>query len=144
MFETQDVNCETFVIDEFPPFKTLPRASCYLPVVHFELGRVVLSAAVGENIISGLRRCGISHNDPLVVTGHTCEFGPEKLNQVLSQQRAENVADLLLKHGFHVAMAQGKGSQETISHDPDEFSVNRRVEISLQQHTVPPSFHSGH
>lgn len=141
---TQEVTCETFVIDEYPPFKTLPRVSCYLPVGHFELGSAVLSDAAGDSILSGLRRCGISQDAPLVVTGHTCEFGPEELNQTLSQQRAGAVAALLMKNGFHVAMTQGKGSQETISHDPSEFSVNRRVEITLQQHTAPPSFPPAH
>lgn len=144
MSMTQDVTCKTFVIDEYPPFATLPRANCYLPVVHFELGSAVLSPTAGENIISGLRRCGISQADPVVVTGHTCEFGPEKLNQSLSLKRAEAAATFLLKNGFHVAMTQGKGSQETFSHDPSEFSVNRRVEITLQQHAAPPSFSPAH
>lgn len=142
---TQEVTCETFVIDEYPPFKTSPRVSCSLPVGRFELGSAVLSAAAGERIVSGLRRCGISQDDPLVVTGHTCEFGPEELNQTLSQQRAGAVAALLRKNGFHVAMTQGKGSQETISHDSGKFSVNRRVEIALQQRIAPlPSFPPAH
>lgn len=144
MSVTRDVSCETFVIVDLPSFKIFPRASCCLPVAYFELGSSILPLTAAGQILSGLKRCRITQKDPLAITGHTCEFGPEQLNQALSQQRAEAVAALLLKNGFNVARVLGKGSQETISNEPGEFSVNRRVEIDLQHYSAPPSFLSEH
>jgi len=144
MSVTREVSCETFVIADLPSFRIFPRISCCLPVAYFELGSSILPLAAGGQILSGLKRCGITQKNPLVVTGHTCEFGPEQLNQALSRQRAEAVTALLLKNGFNVARVQGKGSEETISDEPGEFSVNRRVEIDLQHYSAQPSFLSEH
>lgn len=144
MSVTRDVSCQTFVIDDLPSFRIFPRANCCLPVTYFALGSSTLPLAAGGRILTGLKRCGITQQNSLVVTGHTCEFGPERLNQALSRQRAEAVAALLQKNGFNVAMVQGKGSHETISNEPGEFSVNRRVEIDLQHDSAPPSLLSEH
>jgi outer membrane protein OmpA-like peptidoglycan-associated protein len=68
----------------------------------------------------------------LQVTGHACHLGPEKFNQILSRQRANNVARFLQDHGFAVATVQGKGSGQPVTDDPKEYFKNRRVEITLR------------
>ena len=80
-------------------------------LVHFQLGSAVVAPAEAESLMTGLRKCGITKNTPLVVTGHTCPLGPEQINQDLSLQRAKAVAGLLRDWGFTVAEVAGRGSR---------------------------------
>lgn len=82
--------------------------------------------------MSGLTRCDVTNDTPLVITGYTCVLGSDQYNHNLSRQRANQVATLLQKHGFTVSSVQGKGSQNPISQKRDEFSMNRRVEIEIR------------
>jgi outer membrane protein OmpA-like peptidoglycan-associated protein len=126
----QEISCETFVILERPEVG-LPTTSCQLPVVYFELNSSALSFTAIETILTDLKFCGITKKDNLFVVGHTCELGSKQLNKALSQRRAETVAGFLRRHGFTIAVVQGKGSQHSLTHNPVEFSRNRRVEITL-------------
>jgi outer membrane protein OmpA-like peptidoglycan-associated protein len=74
---------------------------------------------------------GISKHTPLIVTGYTCEKGSNQYNQHLSMERALSISRLLRTHGFTVATVQGKGAQNPLTHIPQEFYRNRRVEISI-------------
>ncbi len=72
----------------------------------------------------------------LVVIGHTDSVGAVELNDSLSLQRAEVVADLLVKMGVARAKINtvGRGEREPLVPTPDETDEprNRRVEIKLR------------
>lgn len=128
---TRRVSCVTFVIAE----ESTARRSkyvCYVSTIPFEFGSAVLSAVAKRKILSDLKRCEVSSKLPLTVTGHTCTLGSEKLNEVLSLQRAEVVASFLQEHGFVAATVVGKGSQIPFTDTATELYKNRRVEITQQ------------
>lgn len=127
----QDIACTTFVIDKLPQFRKFPTLFCRLPVVYFALDSAVLSPSAAETILSDLKRCGVMQKEPLVVTGHTCGLGPDQVNRTLSLQRAKVVAGFLRNRGFNVATVQGKGSQNPITRNSQEFFRNRRVKIEI-------------
>ncbi|MFZ5798862.1 MAG: OmpA family protein [Thermodesulfobacteriota bacterium] len=126
----QEVACKTFVITDQPRSGRLAVVGCQPPMVHFHLGSAVVASAEAESLMTRLRTCRFNKNTPLIVTGHSCIIGPEQINQELSLQRAKAVADLLLAHGFTVAEASGRGSGSPLTTDPEQYSLNRRVEIS--------------
>jgi outer membrane protein OmpA-like peptidoglycan-associated protein len=99
-------------------------------MIHFQMGSAVIIPAEAESFMSGLRACCFNKNTPLIVTGHTCIVGSEQINQELSLQRAKAVADLLLASGFTVVEVSGRGSCSPLTTDPEQFYLNRRVEIS--------------
>jgi outer membrane protein OmpA-like peptidoglycan-associated protein len=138
----RDISCLTFVIGEFDTPGKRVAADCRLPIVHFQLGSATLSPFEAETIISRIKNCGITRSTPLVITGYTCELGPDHLNQTLSLQRARAVAGYLQSHGFAATAVQGRGSQHPLTENPDEFFKNRRVEIQVilprQQFTPVP------
>ena len=102
-----------------------------LPVAHFRLGSSVLTSAEETSILSRISQSKITQHTPLIITGYTCELGPDHYNQTLSLQRAKAVAHLLRTHGLTVATVQGRGSENPITHKPQELYRNRRVEIEL-------------
>ncbi len=128
---TRRVSCVTFVIAEESTARNL-KAVCFVSTIPFEFGSAVLSAVAKKNILTDLRRCEVSSKSHLTVTGHTCTIGSEKLNEVLSLQRAEEVASFLQKHGFTAATVMGKGSQIPLTDSARELYKNRRVEITQQ------------
>ena len=137
MSVTQNVSYETFVIDEDTFSGQLPNdhiqlSTCSkLPVVHFKFGSSVIAPAEGNIILAALKQLRVTPNTPLIITGYTCELGPDNYNRTLSLQRAKAVANLLRTHGLTVATVQGRGSENPITHDPQELYRNRRVEIEL-------------
>lgn len=131
MATTQDVVCETFVLTDLPWSQKVPQNTCQLPLIHFQKGRSTLIPAEASSFLAALQQCRITQDTPLTITGYTCELGPDQLNQTLSLQRANTVANLLRTRGYVVATVQGKGSQNPISHDPQRFSNNHRVEIEV-------------
>ncbi len=135
---TKDIACNTFVISE--PVKNLPIVRCRLSVAHFSLASSVLSHNAAAIILADLKRCQISENETLQVTGYTCSQGTEQLNQELSQLRAEAVAALLRRNGYTVSRVEGAGSQHPVSINPAEMYLNRRVEIDFLRGPVHEDF----
>jgi len=127
----RDITCMTFVIGDFDVPVHRVAAVCRSILVHFQLGSAVLTAVEAESILSRLKACGITRSTPLAVTGYTCKLGPDQLNQTLSLQRARTVAGFLQNHGFAAAAVQGRGSQHPLTDNPDDFYMNRRVEIQV-------------
>ena len=76
------------------------------------------------------------YSNDLLITGHTANRGTEKNRQILSEQRAEAVANYLINLGvrdkLHI-FTQGKGATEPIASEATEEGrkKNRRVEIIL-------------
>ena len=126
----RDLTTDTFVISERSLPKNNPVISYRLSLVYFELGCASLSQVTAETLLSDMKRCEGIQKDPLLVIGHACQLGSEKLNQPLSLQRARAVADFLRNHDFGWITIQGKGSQHPVTHDSQEFYKNRRVEIT--------------
>ena len=133
---TQDVFCSTFMITDLPRPGRGAMVGCQLPTAHFQLDSAVLTPAEAEFLIAGLKRCRITPNTPLAVTGHSCPLGPEQINRDLSLKRARSVAGLLGDWGFAVAEVAGKGSQAPETTDPQQLYLNRRVEITAVSRKV--------
>lgn len=70
-----------------------------------------------------------------LVIGHTDNVGTEEENNALSQKRAEEVKNLLVKYGIDEVRlhAQGRGENEPIADNatPEGRAKNRRTEIHL-------------
>ncbi len=131
MAMVRDVTTNTFVIGEWDSSRGAPAYRCHIAQVLFELGSAVLQPMAAETLLSDLKQCE-GMDMTLQVTGHACQLGPEQLNQILSRQRANNVARFLQEHGFAVAAVQGKGAEQPVTDDPKEYFKNRRVEITLR------------
>ena len=127
----RDVTTNTFVISERESFKDVPAYRCRIAQVLFELGSAELQPIAAETLLSDLKQCE-GMDMALQVTGHACQLGPEQLNQILSLQRAKNVARFLRDHGFTVTAVEGKGSPQPVTDDQGEYFKNRRVEITVR------------
>ena len=70
------------------------------------------------------------------INGHTDATGSATVNQRLSEQRAQAVADILVAHGVsrNRMVIQGLGSSEPIASNntPEGRALNRRVDIIVQ------------
>ncbi len=71
--------------------------------------------------------------------GHTAIAGPERGRLRLSEQRAENVHDVLVslelpvaEHELEELDIRGYGSGSPVTHDPEKQHRNRRVEITVE------------
>ncbi len=86
---------------------------------------VVLVAAIRDGRLLG----------QIQVVGHTCDIGPARYNQSLSERRAKAVVDYLLASGIETDEItwEGRGENEPrYPNDSDENrSRNRRVEIAF-------------
>ena len=74
----------------------------------------------------------LSANKHLVlkVKGHTDARGPKAYNDMLSKERANSVASMLIEYGATPGQLQviGRGDSEPLN-DVDNFAENRRVEL---------------
>lgn len=72
-------------------------------------------------------------NYVLVISGHTDNRGPETYNQRLSEQRAQNIADLLVAAGVPESQLRVSGMAGKVPRvSPDNWQENRRVELLYQ------------
>jgi len=107
-------------------------ARCAIQPVFFALGSAEVFEEAAESLAASIAGCTAGET-PLTVIGHTCNLGPQGLNDRLALQRAEAVATILRRHGFTVADIRGKGKFGYRTTNPDEQHLNRRVEI------IPPN-----
>jgi outer membrane protein OmpA-like peptidoglycan-associated protein len=80
-------------------------------------------------------------NISLLVSAHTDNKGSDTYNQTLSQKRANNIKDYLIKKGIEKSRIEAKGLGETMpiapnenpdgSDNPDGRTKNRRTEIKF-------------
>lgn len=135
MAVTQNVTCETFVINENSSAHQKPGNLSFSTgskpfTLYFQFNSAVPAPAEMSSLLNRLKRRGFSPDIPLNITGHACELGKDQYNQALSLRRARTVADLLLTSGFTVAEVSGRGFRNPLTTDPEQYSLNRRVEIS--------------
>lgn len=122
----------TFVIREISGSNSVASKSYNLPKIHFELGSAVLSSVAGQKLLADMHNSGVGHDNPLVITGYSCERGSDEYNLMLSLQRAVAVTTFLKRHGFTVTTLQAEGEADPVTTNPQELYKNRRVEITTQ------------
>ncbi len=66
---------------------------------------------------------------PLEVTGYTCDFGSQEVNDRLASERSQVVASFLAAHGISRKDLAVKGRGKCCYSSPDDRPLNRRVEI---------------
>ncbi len=68
------------------------------------------------------------------VIGYTDSIGPEDYNLILSERRAQTVADYLASQGVLNLTVQGKGESNFIGDNdtPEGRALNRRIEITVR------------
>lgn len=104
--------------------------------ITFDINQATLRADF-ENNLNGVAAILVEYPDTLVVvSGHTDSTGSLALNQRLSEQRAESVADYLRGRGVQAPrlITFGEGPNRPIADNSTEEgrSANRRVELVLQ------------
>ena len=93
------------------------------------------SAILTEDAKARLAKYASALNNPKLATrrvrieGHTDASGSMKLNQTLSQRRAQAVADFLVKNGLPATRFEvvGYGSSRPLAGVPSQSAANRRV-----------------
>jgi OmpA-OmpF porin, OOP family len=104
--------------------------------IRFEPGRAAIdldSAGLLDRLIETALRCPAAN---IEIAGHTDADGEDGFNQMLSERRAQAVADYLVKAGLpanrFTAMGYGS-SQPVASNDTDEGKArNRRIEFLVR------------
>ncbi|EAR09853.1 OmpA family protein [Reinekea blandensis] len=99
----------------------------------------VNSSTVADGFIPTLRSVAKVlkeyENTLVTISGHTDSSGSEDYNQLLSEQRATSVANIILQEGIVVerVAAAGYGELQPIASNdtPEGRAENRRVEITL-------------
>lgn len=99
----------------------------------------VNSSTVAEGFVPTLRSVAKVlkeyENTLVTISGHTDSSGSEDYNQLLSEQRATSVANIILQEGIVVerVAAAGYGELQPIASNdtPEGRAENRRVEITL-------------
>jgi OOP family OmpA-OmpF porin len=105
-------------------------------VLQFEPGTATLTPESQAQLPGILVQARALPGGELVVVGHTDRTGSPQANDVLSQQRAQSVRNLLIAQGFQPELieAVGRGEREPVV--PTEANVdeprNRRAEIIVR------------
>lgn len=77
-----------------------------------------------------------NYNEEFEILGHTDNIGNAQMNLQLSQKRADEVANYLIKKGVspNILYAKGLGNTEPVSTNIKLIELNRRVEIKVKPH----------
>jgi hypothetical protein len=111
-------------------------------MVTFALDGVTLSPEDRQVIAQAAADYRAGGAPQVTVTGYTDTSGPAEYNLVLSQQRAETVADALVEEGVPATdiVTIGRGEEDLLVPTADGVREprNRRVEIVVPQQPAPP------
>ncbi|WP_246204964.1 OmpA family protein [Altericroceibacterium indicum] len=90
------------------------------------------SVSLIDEVAKALRPC---LGSVVLVTGHTDKSGPEKLNQILSRDRAESVRNALIARGLpeDSIRAEGVGSAVPVDGLNPADPANRRIDFEVIQ-----------
>jgi outer membrane protein OmpA-like peptidoglycan-associated protein len=117
------------VLDAMPPAPTSF-------TVYFVFGQDELTEDSRKEFAPVLQEFARRPAPEIVVTGHADQVGPERVNDTLSQRRADRVKDMLIQRGVRAERitAVGRGAREPAVRGPDGLQEprNRRVEISVR------------
>jgi outer membrane protein OmpA-like peptidoglycan-associated protein len=97
-------------------------------VVFFQERSVQLDAPARGVIAEAARRASADPAAPVTISGHTDTGGNPEANLVLSQERAQAVADALVADGVAASRLVRKGQGQT---GKDPGVASRRVEITV-------------
>lgn len=110
-------------------------------LVTFGLDQTTLTDADRRMVSRAVDDYRTGQTGPITVTGYTDTSGPAPYNLQLSQQRAEIVADALVREGVPATeiIAQGRGEENLLvpTGDGVREARNRRVEIDVPQPPPP-------
>jgi outer membrane protein OmpA-like peptidoglycan-associated protein len=104
--------------------------------VEFDFNRATLRPNSTQTLDEVVRFLSLAHNRTLryEVGGHTDSRGNDRLNERLSQARAESVRQYLLQHGIEYGRltARGYGKRQPLESNRTEAGrqTNRRVELN--------------
>lgn len=103
--------------------------------ITFEVNSSEVAASFIPTLTSIAKVLDEYENTLITISGHTDSTGAESYNQLLSQQRATAVANIILKEGIVIERiaAQGFGELQPIAANSsaEGRAQNRRVEIQL-------------
>ncbi|MEH6456819.1 MAG: OmpA family protein, partial [Cocleimonas sp.] len=116
------------------PYKQLVKSTMELEgQTFFKLNssKLIPSAQTRLKQIAGqIRKTG--YKGSIRITGNTCGLGDARYDQILSEKRAKEVRNFLIKNGFNpnhlIARGLGKGHPK-YDRTPDQDFKNRRVDI---------------
>jgi outer membrane protein OmpA-like peptidoglycan-associated protein len=107
----------------------------YARTILFDTGKASLKTESVSVFVDIIRILNEYPNANFTVEGHTDSVGSEKLNQSLSEKRANSVRDFLVQEGIGAARltAIGYGEAKPIASNNTRAgrTQNRRVEINL-------------
>ena len=130
---------EPLLVSKAPPVLLVPTApkpvlfSFDSRTLQFELDRAELSPAAEDALAPVVDYLLEFPEVSVTIAGHTCWLGPEAYNQVLSEKRAQAVADFIVSKGILgdrlVAEAFGENTPIASNETDEGRQRNRRVEV---------------
>ena len=108
-----------------------------LPNVQFEQSKAILLETSKEDLNRLTKHLLENKDVKAEIIGHTDNLGDNKVNQQLSQDRAESVRQYLIKNGVDgdriKAVGKGEIEPKTSNDTPEGRAMNRRVEVRLSE-----------
>ncbi len=108
-------------------------APVILEGINFESGKAGISSTSEKTLQQVLKTLQTYPDISIEISGYTDNSGNQKLNQRLSQERADSVKDWLIAHGINSnrITAKGYGSDKPIASNqtPEGRAKNRRIEF---------------
>ena len=107
----------------------------YARTILFDTGRATLKTETVSVFVDIIKILNEYPTAKFTVEGHTDSVGSEKLNQSLSEKRANSVRDFLIKEGIGsdrlTAIGYGEAKPIATNNTRTGRTQNRRVEINL-------------
>lgn len=112
----------------------------------FDTGKDTLKPSAKESLSKGAATLKNSETN-IIIQGHTDSTGSDKINQPLSERRAQNVLDFLAANGVPASKMTSVGygsSRPVVPNDTDaNRALNRRVQIELSPNEKLKAENSG-
>jgi outer membrane protein OmpA-like peptidoglycan-associated protein len=118
-----------------PPPAPPPQAQPSVFHVYFAEGSATLTPEARQIVEAAAAAAKAAPPGPVQVVGYTDTTGSAALNQRLSRQRAQTVANLLVQDGVPQGQIQVSGAGEQPGPNPAE---SRRVEVTVGGGAAPP------
>jgi len=132
--EDDEEEAEPKVVNEKPLKPSKPASKMY--IVYFDFDNADLSEEGKGTLRQLVREWQSQPFDHISITGHTDNSGSETYNQILSERRAEAVADFIASAGVEADQIELKGAGESQpinpNTTPDARKENRRVEVKVE------------